>query len=40
MHDSKLERAICEFVGAFGVVFGQDWHYSKLHLLHNMDTVV
>jgi hypothetical protein len=40
MHENELEKAICQFAGAFEVVFGQDWHYSKLHLLHNMDTIV
>jgi hypothetical protein len=40
MHNRKLETAVRGFVGASGVVFGQDWHYSKLHLLHNMDAIV
>ena len=28
--DEELERAMCEFVGAFEVVFRYDWEYTTL----------
>lgn len=38
--DIKLKQAIAEFVGAFEVVFDQDWAYSQEHMRYEMGNVV
>lgn len=40
MPDAELQRALSEFTGAFAVVFGEDWAYSKELLRFDMDTIV
>ena len=40
MHDQELEQAIAEFLGAFEVVFHEDWPYSKEHLRYNIDRII
>lgn len=40
MHDPELQEAIEDFVGAFEVVFDQDWAYGRDHMVYNMDRII
>jgi hypothetical protein len=39
MQDSELEEAVREFVGAFEVVFDEDWAWGRERMAHSMDRI-
>jgi hypothetical protein len=38
--DREMREAVEQFVGAFEVVFDEDWSYSRDHMLGNMDRII
>ena len=40
MREPALEEALEEFVGAFEVVFDEEWSYGRDHMVHNMDRII
>lgn len=38
--DRELQQAIEQFVGAFEVVFDEDWPYGRDHMVHHMHQII